>query len=87
MVSSLSADEISHFKQASIQYLDAIATGKFEPHLSVAPLKKIVVEAKRQSVQVPDGVDEFIAVAELKKKSTPPLRPNKRKLQVSHRHH
>ena len=55
-----SIEDIDHFKQSCINYLQAIKEDHFEPKLSVAPLKHVVLEAKRLSVLIPDGVDDFL---------------------------
>ena len=68
-----SIEDIDHFKQTCINYLQAIKEDHFEPKLSVAPLKHVVLEAKRLSVLIPDGVDDFLEEhpTRVQNKSTP----------------
>ena len=40
-------EEIDNFQGSCINYLEAIGENHFEPRLSVAPLKNVVLEAKR----------------------------------------
>ena len=68
-----SMEDIEHFKLSCIDYLQAIKEARFEPKTSVAPLKHVVLEAKRLAVLIPDGVDDFLEEhpTRVQNKSTP----------------
>ena len=55
-----SIEDYDHFKQSCINYLQAINEDHFEPKLSIAPLRHVVLEAKRLSVLIPLGVEDFL---------------------------
>ena len=55
-----SIEDVDHFKQSCINDLQAIKEDHFEPKLSIAPLKHVVLEAKRLAIIIPDGVDDFL---------------------------
>ena len=68
-----SIEDVDHFKHSCINYLQAIKEDHFEPKLSIAPLKHVVLEAKRLAVLIPDGVDDFLEEhpTRVQNKSTP----------------
>ena len=68
-----SMEDIEHFKLSCIDYLQAIKEARFEPKTSVAPLKHVVLEAKRLAILIPDGVDDFLEEhpTRFQNKSTP----------------